>query len=284
LLDDAPLIKEGTPIVDLEGRLAGILHKRGHVFSMQDLRDDLIDLIQDAQGTSTSTDDASKNAWFGALLTPINTDYARKYNLDKGSLWVQHVIEDGPAARAGVQTGDLIVGVNDKEMRFSGNRAREYFMKTLRPRENEPFAVTVLRAGEDVICKGVFSKRPDDKSLRADDIGVTVEEITPGRVVMNNLFSTKGVYIKEVKKGSAAAVGSNMRSSLLVDGDVILSVANQPTPDLEAFSKVLEQIRRERPSVVLVSFLRGRTTGVVALNLLLGDNENNQRNDVGGDT
>jgi len=75
----------------------------------------------------------------------------------------------------------------------------------------------------------------------------------------------------DIKRGSAASVGSSMRSGLLNQGDVITAIDGIPTPDLATFSTVLEKLRRERKEILLVEYLRGRTTGFVALNLKIGE-------------
>ena len=55
----------------------------------------------------------SSNGVFGASVSTVNTDLARALNLRAGVL-VNEVPEDSPAFRAGLRTGDVIIGVADQ--------------------------------------------------------------------------------------------------------------------------------------------------------------------------
>ena len=73
-------------------------------------------------------------------------------------------------------------------------------------------------------------------------------------------------------KGSPAAVRDG-GSSLITKGDVITAIGGKPTPDLEAFGKAVEKLRKDKPPVVLVAYTRGRVSGFAALNLALGESK-----------
>ncbi len=261
----------GTVLMSLDGKPAGIMQRRRRALAIRDLQDDFTLLLADARGDESADRDAMRNAWLGILMMPINREYAWLHDLDRSSLWVQNVVVDGSAYLAEIRNGDLIVGVNGEDILFSGRRARQYFVKMLRPREGAPFRVTVLRDGERLELSGEFVSRSPDVRVRADDLGVTVRQIRPGTGRLNNFFTEDGVLVEEVRSGSAAAVGSSMRTSLLNRGDIITAVEGIPTPDIDAFSRVLETVRRERPDVIRVDYMRGRVTGIAALNLQLGD-------------
>ncbi len=273
LLDSSQAFRPGTPILGLSGNVVGIVQRRGSVLSMNDIRDDLLALIEEAAGVKSADEEAKKKAWFGAMLSAINKDYARKYGLSKSYLWVHHVVQDGSADSAGVKPGDLIVRVNGRDMRLTDQRAREFFNKALRPKVGQPFRVTVLRDGKMLDLEGVFTKEPEPETVLATDLGVTVKRIDGSDVVNMNLFTGEGVLVVDVKRGSAASVGSNMRSGLLNTGDVITAVDGTPTPDLATFSAVLEALRREQKEIMLVAYRRGRTTGLAALNLKIGEKD-----------
>lgn len=277
LLDNAGGISEGSPVLALSGNVIGIVHKRGRVLAMTDLREDLLALLNEAAGVKSADEEAKQKGWFGALVEAINKDYARKYGLSKSCLWVSYVMKDGPAEVAGVKTGDLITSVNGNEMRLSGDRAYQFFLKALHPKVGQPFSLTVLREGDVVELAGIFTKQPEKESVRAADLGVTVRNIEDGDVVTENLFAREGVLVTDIKKGSAASVGNSMRSGLLNKGDIITAIGGTPTPDLDTFSTVLEKLRRERTEILLITYLRGRATGFAALNLKIGEKGNDGR-------
>ena len=274
LLDGSIGGMPGTPVFSMSGVPAGILYRPGRALALNDIREDLLALLDDARGVKSADEEAKQKAWFGALLMAINKEYALKHGLNKSAIWVRYVMKDGPAGKAGIQAGDLIVKVNGSDMRLTGSRAYGFFMKALYPKVDKPFTVTVLRDGKELELAGSFTKKPEEETVRADDLGVTVKRIDDSDVAGKNLFVSEGVFVTDVKRGSAAAVGSNMRNSLLERGDIITAVNHTVTPDLKTFSAVLEEIRREQPGIVLVSYVRGRTTGFAALNLKIGDNGN----------
>jgi S1-C subfamily serine protease len=92
--------------------------------------------------------------------------------------------------------------------------------------------------------------------------------------IRNNLFISEGVMVTDLKPGSPAATGRTFGEPLLRDGDVLTALGGKPTPDVETFGTVLEEIRREKPDILLVEFQRGAFTGIEALNLKIGDETN----------
>lgn len=261
----------GGPVVDMAGRLVGVA-QGGGVIAMSDMLPDLQAFIDEAAGVTSPDEEAKQKGWFGAMLEPVNLDYAKAKGMPKSALWVMRALRDGPAAAAGVADGDLIVAANGKPLRLSGGRARDYFLKTLRPKVDAPFTVTVIRDGQRLECAGTFTRRPEPKTLRAEDIGVTVKEITDGDYFSANLFTTDGVLVTDVHQGSPAATSGSFRHALMRKNDVITSMAGRPVRNLDEFTQALDAVRRENPDVALVTFYRGRTTGYSGLNLKIGEN------------
>jgi len=264
---------EGAPVMNLNGEVVGIL-KSGGVISIVDMREDLDLFLAEASGVRSLEEEERKKAWLGVGTSPVSKPYARLKGLPVSGQWVHSVARKSPAEAAGLQKGDLIIRLNGEDLRFSGSRGREYFNQALRPRKGVPFTLTVLRDGAEVKCRGVYTQRPEDAELRAKDIGVSMKDITDSAAFSQNLFTENGVLVTDVHKGSAAATGQEFRSGLLMKGDIIVELAGQPTPDIKAFSAVLEEVRRDKPDVVLVKYVRGRETGYAGLNLRIGTHEN----------
>ncbi len=266
----------GALVVNLNGQWAGILDG-GMVLAASDLRDDLKTFLAEAAGTKSPDEEKKKKGWFGAILEPINKEYAKAKNLTPSGLWVAHAVKGGSAANAGVRDGDLITALNGKPLRLSGVRAHEYFLKSLHPRVGEKFSVTVLRNNAPVELGGTFGKLPEQPVLRAEDLGVTVSGISDSEVYTRNLFADRGVLVTEVHRGSPAATSGTLRQTLIAKDDVILELAGVPTANVAAFGKVLEAIRRARPPVVLVKYQRGRMTGYAGLNLAIGEKDHGDK-------
>jgi len=272
LLGTAPRDGEGAPVLNLSGQIVGFLNS-GAVWALNDLREDLQSFIADATGGHSVAEEKNRG-WLGAMLAPINKEYAQAHKLPASALWVLQVSAGGPAALAGVHAGDLVTGANGQPLRLTGLRAQDYFIKTLRPRVNNPFELTVLRAGQPLTLKGKITRRPELAGLRAEDLGVAVQDINDTEVYARNLASTAGVLVTEVVKGSPAAMSGTFRKSLLAESDLIVELNGQPTPSVMAFNKVLDAVRRQHPDTVLVKYWRGPETSYAALNMKIGEKEN----------
>ena len=259
----------GALVVNLSGQVVGIAD-RGAVLSINDVRDDLTRLVADATGMAMSKNAKQQKAWFGAVLEPINKEYAESKGLTASSLFVLFASKDSPAAAAGLRDGDLVVGLNGKLLRLSGSRVLDYFNTSLHPQVGGKFSLSVLRNGKTLELDGTFTKVPEPATFQAEDLGVTVSDITDFEAFWLRLTSDKGVLVTDVIRGSPAANSGNMRQTLISKGDVIVELAGQPTPDIKTFGKVLETIRHDQPQVVLVKYSRGMLTGYAGLNLALG--------------
>lgn len=269
-LSPLPDLSRGAPLYNNFGQLTGIT-SQANAFILADMANDIYDLLDRSMGeTGEGEKDESEDAWFGAIVAPINPDYARLMGLPRSGLWLNHVFADSAAYKAGLRSGDLLVELNDSPMRLTGPRAYRFFVQTLRARENQPFNAVVLRDGKRIKGKGTLQKRPDPDTLRAEDLGISVSDIVESMVIRYNLFETEGVMVTDIHPGSPAATGRSFGDSLLHSGDIIVSIGGYPTPDVEAFGEALDTIRSEKPSALLVLFQRGVSTGIEALNLKIG--------------
>ncbi len=257
---------DGALLMDGKGNIAAI-RQGGKMLSMADLHDSITELVIEATTEKKQDDEAKKKAWLGMVTDSINKEYALSKNLPSSSLWVTYVFAGSPAEAAGLAKGDLITEFNGKPLRLKGVRVAQYFSKAVRPKDGRPFSITVLRKGVRKELAGTFTKRPEDETLRAQDLGLTVKKMTDEDYFARSLSVKDGVLVKEVEKGSPAATSGSFRQSLLYPNDVIVEMAGKPTPTLAEFSKVLEALRSDKPSTVLVKYYRGIATGYAALNL-----------------
>jgi len=274
-LSPLPGATRGAPLFTAEGELVGLVNQN-NAWMLKDLFVDLSTLLARANGDASPEED-SEDAWFGALMSSINADYARSRDLPRSALWMVHVYEGGSADKAGLKNGDLLIELDGEPLRLSGTRAYQYFIQTLRPRKDKEFEVKVLRDGKELVLNGKITNKEKPDVLRAEDLGITISDIIETAVIRLNLFQTEGVMITKVDPGSPAATGRTFGQSLLRPRDVIVSLGGIPTPDIEAFGEALDTIRSEKRKELLVTFWRGPTTGYEALNLRIGDRDNGEQ-------
>ncbi len=279
VMKNIPRSGNGAPVINMDGDIAGIIQSH-NLLVWNDISSDINKLLLAAttEAGENTKDEEEKDGWFGAILTPINKEYAKLKNYSKSSLWITHVFLDSPAADAGFKCDDLITAINGQPLLFSGMRTKEYFTKILNPKVGSHFEVTILRSGKEITISGDFAEKPEPKTLKADDLGITVQSISDVDYINFNLLTRNGVLVTDVRKGGAAATSSSFRKKLIGKYDVITALDGTPTPTLEDFANVLEKIRRENNETVLIQYCRKHTTGFAGLNLKIGKN-NSEKGD-----
>jgi serine protease Do len=165
------------------------------------------------------------------MIQRITPDLKDKLGLkDKKGALVADIPPGGPADKAGIKRGDVIVSFDEKEIKE---------MKDL------PYIVASTPVGKtvtvEVIRKGRTKsiqveigtleeeKEPPKVAEASPDLGITLKELTPELARNFGLSETSGLVVVQVERNSPAAV-VGMRP-----GDIILEIDQEPVKDLEQF-------------------------------------------------
>jgi len=189
--------------------------------------------------------------WLGVAIQRISPDLLKAFNLDDthGAL-VSDVVADGPAAKAGLQRGDVII-------EFQGHKVQD---STELPRMVAAIApgtkvqLEVLRAGKKMTVPVTLGTLTDDKETVAklqppdveESIGLRVETITPELARSLRLDNAKGVVVSRVTPDSPAAEAGVQR------GDVVREVNRQPVTDLESYADATSRLTPNTPALFLL--------------------------------
>jgi S1-C subfamily serine protease len=177
---------------------------------------------------------AVKRPWLGARLQTVTPEIAESLGLRSptGAL-VASVVPNGPAAKAGLKSSDLIVAIDGQTV--DDLNAFDYRLAT-RPLGGTA-QIDVQRAGKPVKLTVTLETAPDTGrneiviTARSPFQGAKVSTITPAVADELHLDAdTEGVVITEIGDDTAAA-GVGFQK-----GDIILTVNNQKiskTGDLE---------------------------------------------------
>src|SRR5207237_818820 len=154
--------------------------------------------------------------YLGVSIQDVTPDLASAMNLGQthGAL-VGDVDPKGPAARAGLQSGDVIVEANGKPV--SASRELRLLVSSMAP--GAQISLRVLHDGQtrnmnltlgELTAKETASNSPDAPNSAqkpsTSHLGVAVTDLTPEIARQLQLSaSTKGVVIADVEDGSAAA-------------------------------------------------------------------------------
>jgi serine protease Do len=189
---------------------------------------------------------------FNAVPNPA---VQRVYGVSSG-VTIANVTPNGPAAKAGLLTGDTIVSVNGKTVATGDELVSE--ISGLKPgsvaklgyvRNGKPSTAEVTIADR----QRLFATRLGDEEESTEEakpqeskLGINVRDITPEMADRMKLPNAKGVMVQEVKPdGFGDSVGVSR-------GDVILEINKQPVNSEADFSKLQSQLKGGQDVVLLV--------------------------------
>ena len=197
--------------------------------------------------------------WLGVVIQEVNKDLAESFGLEKpaGAL-VAQVLEDGPAAKGGLQVGDVILSLDGKPIIMSADLP--HLVGALKP--GTKANLEIVREGARKNLKLAVGTMP------ADDGDETTEGATPGAERSSNRLGVSvaeltdeqkkaldlrgGVVIREVQDGPAALIG-------LRPGDVITHLNNQAITSAKNFTEVAQSLPKNR-SVSMRVLRQGRAS------------------------
>jgi serine protease Do len=198
--------------------------------------------------------------YIGVGIQEVTSELAEAFKAPLGSVVITRVEPDTPGAKAGLQVGDIILGVNGETVNDSGQFrlqvSRNTPGTTLRLRINRegkmqevPVTLAALPGREDETetsdARGGATKSPLE--------GVQVEPLTNNARRQLGLDQTAtGVIVSEVDPRSSAADAG------LQPGDVIQSVNRHPVTSVSEFSRLVREAAAGRNVILLVN-RRGAT-------------------------
>jgi serine protease Do len=207
-----------------------------------------------------------ERGWLGVQIQDLDDELARSLRMDgsDGAL-VADVVGDGPAAKAGVQTGDVITRFNEREI----DSARTLSLAVAAAAPSEKSKLTVWRDGRsreltvelgevqnDVVAA---VQRGGGAAQGSAAVGLTLRPLTDGDRAMLGLPSdVSGAVVAAVEPNSPAAEKG------LRPGDVITRVNQQVVTNVADAVSALNAAR-DRDETALLLVRRGDGQQFVAL-------------------
>ena len=258
----------GGALVDINGRLLGIntaILSRNGGFQGVGLAVPA-NLVSQVADSLVKTGKVTRG-YLGVNIQTITPALAESFSLknNKGAL-ISDIVPDSPAAKAGLQEGDVITALNGSPVTDANNLKNQVSsfspgttlnLDVLRDGKTETVAATTAeRPGSKRAGKGLesFSKNnADDEGVLN---GVAVEDLDRNsRRELNFPAKLKGAVITQVDPGSASARAG------LKPGDVILEINREPVA--HAKDAIELSTKAESKKTLLKLWSKGNTLFVV---------------------
>jgi len=255
----------GGPLFNLDGEVVGINSQiftrsggfMGLSFAIP------IDVAMDVATQLKSSGKVSRG-WLGVVIQEVNKDLAESFGLEKpaGAL-VAQVMQDGPAAKGGLQVGDVILSLNGQPIVMSADLP--HLVGALKA--GDKAELDVVREGERKVLAMTVGALPDDdeelvasaapgEGVSSNRLGVAVVELTAEQ--KKTLDVTSGVLVKGVQDGPAALMGVR-------PGDVITHLNNQAIDTSKTFAAIAKALPKDRS--VSMRVLRGGRASFITFKL-----------------
>ena len=210
----------------------------------------------------------TRRGWLGVKIQSVTDDIAESLNLDtpRGAL-VADVTPTGPAEKAGIQSGDVIIEFNGRAI----NSMRDLPKIVAETPIGEKVPVKVLRKGEEVTLSAEVGRLEDGEKLAESGKGAEKSPSAPAVVTVLGMTVSsitdelrtkyaidkdlKGAVITEVAKDGPAA------DKRLEPGDVITEAGEQEVQGAADITARIEEAKKANKTSLLLLVAKGGKQG-----------------------
>jgi serine protease Do len=188
--------------------------------------------------------------WLGVYIQRLTPEMAESLSVPgkKGAV-VADVTKDGPAEKAGIRSGDVIVSFNGKAV----NDEHELPQIVAGTKPGQKVDVRVVREGKEISIPVTVAEMEGEPRRRAGGgseltkgLGLTVQDITPEIAGHMEIENRKGVLVTGVEPGSAADDAG------FQDGDIIRQINRQSVSNTADFQKEMKKVKGATSVLFLV--------------------------------
>jgi serine protease Do len=210
--------------------------------------------------------------WIGVQIQPVTSDIADSLGLKKaeGAL-VAEPQANGPAAKAGIESGDVITAVNGTPVKDARELARTIGgfapgntvkLNVLHKGEEKAISLTLGQLPNTVEAKADIDNSDRGGTMRGTDVPRLGLTLAPAGSVAG--AGKEGVVVTEVDPKSAAAERG------FKEGDVILEVAGKSVANPGEVREAINAARTDNKNSVLIRVRSGGSSRFVAVPLAKG--------------
>jgi len=188
--------------------------------------------------------------WLGVYIQALTPQLAQhfKMNEDKGVL-ISAVIQNGPADKAGIRPGDIIIRYNGKAV----NTPNDLQRLVAQTREKEKVWVVIIRngmrkrirvrVGDQAKAEGKIKETAQETGARpaakpdTTILGIMIKDLTPDDARELNTKNLDGVVVTAVQSGSPAE-GAGIRP-----GDIVREINQEKVHNKKTFQRLLRNLK-----------------------------------------
>jgi Do/DeqQ family serine protease len=184
-------------------------------------------------------------AWIGITIQDIDEDLARylKASAINGVL-VKKAEPSGPARKAGIREGDIILSINTSDIASE----KDFHRAMIALSAGEKIDITVWRDGKTKTVSVKTSAFPTELALDLayDLLGISVEDLSTKNRYIYKALAKQGVLISDVNRQSFLAhIGAK-------PGDVIRQIDDIPIKNIKDFEQAIIKYRQKHSFVMVL--------------------------------
>ncbi len=204
-----------------------------------------------------------RRGWLGVRIQPVTDEIAESLNIKpaRGAL-IAGIDDKGPAKPAGLETGDVVVKFDGKDVKEPKDLSRAVAASPV----GKAVDVLIIRKGKEETKKVTLGRLEDDKPVQASlkaapeaekpatqkALGLDLTGLSKElRAKYKIKDSVKGVVVTSVDKGSDAA------DKRLSAGDVIVEVAQEAVTNAADVNKRIDAVKKDGKKSVLLLVSNG---------------------------
>ena len=243
----------GGPLLNVRGQVVGVntaIYSRSGGYMGIGLAipskmvQSVIDQIVD-QGTV-------KRAYIGVLLQPVDKELSDALGLDKPEgILISDVVKGSPAAKAGIQQGDIILQYDGK----SAKNVNKFRNDVAMMNPGSTVNLKILRSGKIQMISVELGSQADGEVITAEvtqKLGIELENLTPEMSSKLGYSSdVAGVVISKVKPGSPAAM-AGLRPTFLITGVAIDWNNQKSIKNIAEFESALQELGDKKHIILIV--------------------------------
>ncbi len=190
-----------------------------------------------------------KRGYLGVVIQQLNQDLAESFDLkiNQGVLIAQ-VMEDSPAAKAGLKEGDVIINYQGSPVTSVGS-FRNLVAASLPASQQK---LIIIRDGKQKNISVSIGKLDPDKiaidspAQGSELLGLSVQTLSPALAEQFNLKQGQGVLVTDVKQGTVAAMAG------IKTGTLILEVDRKPVKNAAEFQRAIKKSSDDKRVLLLL--------------------------------